>query len=122
MLLDHQLDALSRRLSKTNVYNLAAQLNISTQVVDASFCYFCTDSISTEKATHHVLTNWLNRQNNRKEAYLKLGEALTHPDVGLNLLAREVLHYPPMEKSSQNLDETNINPQETMPPVQGNFT
>ena len=81
VLLEHQLDALSRRLSKTNINNLAVQLNISTQVVDASFCYFCTDSISTEKAIHHVLTNWLNRQNNRKEAYLKLGETLTHPDV-----------------------------------------
>ena len=116
MLLDHQLDALAQRLNKTNVYHLAERLNIPTQTVDASFGLFCTDSPSTVKAIRFVLTNWLNRQNNRKEAYLKLGEALIHPDVGLNLIAHEVLCYPTIEKSSQ-IDRENGDPQETMSPV-----
>ena len=48
---------------------------------------------------YDILTSWFNKQNSREEAFNKLGQALIHPDVGLNLIAREVLNYPYQENS-----------------------
>ena len=58
------------------------------------------DSILSKHSTNisepvfDILTYWLNKQNSPEEAFIKLGEALIHPDVGLNLIAREVLNCP----------------------------
>ena len=49
---------------------------------------------SIEEAVHSMLTQWLLRQRNRSEAYIAIGEALR--DVGLNLIAGEVLDFPPV--------------------------
>ena len=43
---------------------------------------------------YDTLMSWSNKKNSRKEAFIKLGQAFIHPDVGLNLVAREVLNYP----------------------------
>ena len=56
-------------------------------------------STSTPGPVYDILMTWFNRQSSREEAFIKLGEALIHPDVGLNLIAREVLNYPHQENS-----------------------
>ena len=78
---------------------LSHQLGISPQDVDTSF--HKQRPFTTKEAIKGVLTNWLNRQDNRYAAYIAMGEALIHPDVGLNLIAREVLNYPPAERINE---------------------
>ena len=51
---------------------------------------------SIEEAVHSMLTEWLIRQRNRHEAYVTMGMALCHKNVGLNIIAGEVLDYPPV--------------------------
>ena len=75
---------------------LARQLDISKTEVETSFNK--QKSFTTKEAIHDILKNWLNRQDNRFAAYIAMGEALTHPNVSLNLIAREVLNYPPVEQ------------------------
>ena len=78
-------------LTKDDIYRLASELDISMKDIRSSFAKF----VSNVKAGFYdVLNTWLKRQSCRKEAYVKLGKALIHQDVGLNLVAREVLRYP----------------------------
>ena len=51
---------------------------------------------SIEEAVHSMLTKWLLRQRSRTEVYIAIGTALCSKDVGLNLIAGEVLDYPPV--------------------------
>ena len=51
---------------------------------------------SIEEAVQSMLTEWLLRQRNRTEAYIAIGTALCCKDVGLNLIAGEVLDFPPV--------------------------
>ena len=76
---------------------LAAQLGISPQEVNSWYTVRCTDQAAVTAANRDILSDWLKRQNSREEAYVIMVGALTHPDVGLNLIAREVLKYPPFE-------------------------
>ena len=94
-----QIKNLSQRLHKDDMYRLAPKLNISIGTVDSTFAKYCTN---TSEAINEILHSWLKRQNSREEAYMKLGEALIHPDVGLNLVAREILDYPPAIKTFGN--------------------
>ena len=84
---DH-LEILSGRLNKEEIYRLGQRLGIPSRQMDASFMKFCT----SEKDAS--LSTWLKRQNNRQDAFENQGKAMVHPDVGLNLLAKEVLDYP----------------------------
>ena len=94
-------NGLSQRLSKDDMKRLASTLYISPQDVNISLLTSCTDPESIAAANHDILKNWLNRQDNRCAAYTTLGEALIHPDVGLNLIAREVLDYPPAKTENK---------------------
>ena len=80
---------------------LSSQLDISKQEVNTRYATHCTDRTAVTAANHDILSDWLKRQNSREEAYVIMGEALTHPDVGLNLIAREVLDYPPVERTNE---------------------
>ena len=91
-----QIKTLSQRLHKDDMYRLAPKLNISIETVDSTFAKYCTN---TNEAIKEILHSWLKRQTSREDAYVKLGEALIHPDVGLNLVAREILDYPPAIKT-----------------------
>ena len=59
-------------------------------------------STNTSGATYDILITWFNKQNSPEEAFVGLGEALIHPDVGLNLVAGEVLGYPFQQTSSSS--------------------
>ena len=78
---------------------LASQLDISDKEVNTSFNK--QRPFTTKESIHDILKNWLNRQDSRHAAYITMGEALTHPDVGLKLIAREVLNYPPVERINE---------------------
>ena len=82
---------------KDKVKLLALHLGVSSADINSSF----TDHSTVSDAANHILTNWLHSQNDRKEAYRNMGEALRHKDVNLKLIAREVLDYPPV---GQNQD------------------
>ena len=87
---DAHLEKVSGRLNKEEMYRLGQKLGISSRQMDASFMKFCS---SENDAILHILSRWLKRQNSREEAYLALGDAMIHPDVGLNLITKEVLGY-----------------------------
>ena len=89
---DANILTISSRLKKDTLRRLVLYLGFSSSDIDSSF----TDHSTVSEAANHILTNWLHGQNNRKEAYRKMGEALRHKDVKLPLIAREVLDYPPL--------------------------
>ena len=92
---DAHIATLSTRLQKDGVRRLALHLGVSSADINNSF----TDHPSISEAAIHILTSWLHGQNDRKEAYRNMGEALRHEDVKLKLIAREVLDYPPVEQN-----------------------
>ena len=98
VLCDTLLELLSTQLTKDDIYRLASKLDISQEDVEASFANFCTNE---KLAIHDILDTWLTRQDSRAEAYQKLVKAMIHPDIGLNLIAREVLGYEDHEEDSQ---------------------
>ena len=56
--------------------------------------------MTTLQAKRLRITSWLIGYMVRtKDAYENRGEALRHNDVKLELIAREVLDYPPVEQS-----------------------
>ena len=79
------------------MFRLASKLGIIDEDVKASFAKFCT---SEKEAIKYIITAWLKSQDSREEAYFNLAEALIHPDVGLSLVAREVLDYSVAEPDS----------------------
>ena len=95
------MERLTGRLSAGDMKRLSSQLDISQQEVNTRYATHCTDRAAVTAANHDILSDWLKRQNSREEAYVIMGEALTHPDVGLNLIAREVLNYPPVERINE---------------------
>ena len=89
---------LSSRLKKEGIKRLALHLGVSSADIDNSF----SDHPAGAEAVNHILTNWLDGQDGRKEAYRSMGEALRHKDVKLPLIAREVLDYPPVGQNQDN--------------------
>ena len=85
-------------ITPDEMYRLASKLDISREDVDASFDKFCGNE---KAAIYDILTTWWKSQNSREKAYVKLAKALVHPDVGLNLVAREVMGYRSTKKSNQ---------------------
>ena len=101
-----QVEHISQKLRKNDMYRLAPKLNISSETVDSTFAKYCTN---TEEAINDILQSWLKHQNSREEAYKNLAEAMIHPDVGLNLVAREVLGYlPPTETLTESQAQSNV--------------
>ena len=101
-----QIVQISQRLRKVDMYRLAPKLSISSETVNSTFAKYCTN---TEEAINDIMQSWLNRQNSWEKAYEKLGEALIHPDVGLNHIAREVLGYfPPTETLTESQAQNNV--------------
>ena len=95
--MEYVVEHLSGRLSAGDMKRLSSQLDMSQQEVNTRYATHCTDRAAVTAANQDILSDWLKRQNSREEAYVIMGEALTHPDVGLNLIAREVLNYPPVD-------------------------
>ena len=94
---DYMLNLLSMKLNEEDIYRLESRLNIPLKDIESSFARFCTKK---KAAIYDILNTWLKWHSSRREAYVKLGKALIHPDVGLNLVAREVLRYPLTEPDS----------------------
>ena len=69
------------------------KLGLSNSEIDT--CLTNNDK-SIEEAVQSMLTEWLLRQRNRTEAYITIGTALCFNHVGLNLIAGEVLDFPPV--------------------------
>ena len=97
-LTDSNIDKLSAKLDKDETRRLGLKLGMASTDMDKCFSNHAT---STTEAVSSVLKTWLKRQRDRTEAYICLGKALCHPDVGLNLYAGEVLSYPPVGQTSQ---------------------
>ena len=97
-LTDDIMEWLSQRLSRDDMEHLANELDISPHYFSclAEHCQQCEF-----QSTNNILRNWLRYQTSREEAYILMGNALRHPDVGLNLIAREVLDYPPAKQRSK---------------------
>ena len=89
---DQHLVRLSKALPKY-YRKLMAQLGLSN--IEIETC-LTNHEKSIEEAVHSMLTEWLLRQRNRIEAYVTIGMALCHNNVRLNLIAGEVLDYPPV--------------------------
>ena len=76
---------------------LAGELDIPKQDVVATFAKHCPEEIPPREPTpacnaiYEILSNWLNKQDSREEAYRKLGDALIQ--IGLNLVAIEALGH-----------------------------
>ena len=94
---DSVVKVLSMKLNEEDIYRLASRLDISLKDIEFSFARFCTNK---KAAIYDILDTWFKRHSSRREAYVKLAKALIHPDVGLNLVAREVLRYPLAEPDS----------------------
>ena len=60
--------------------------------IDGSF----SDHTKVAEAANNILITWLHAQNDRAEAYSKMGNALVK--VKLNLIASEVLEFLPKQK------------------------
>ena len=91
---DENLDTLARKLTQKDLERLAPKLDIDINTeVKKTFAKQCKDNLPVFLSNSGVLRRWLNKQNDRYEAYVRLGEAMIHPDVGLNLPAKEVLQY-----------------------------
>ena len=74
---------------------LASELDISHQEVNNRLIIRFTDRAAVTAANQDILTDWLNRQDSREEAYNLMGEALIRAE--LKLIAREVLKYNPVD-------------------------
>ena len=90
---DQHLVKLSQEPPPKSYRKLMTALGLSSNEIDTCSHYH---EKSTQEAVHSMLTEWLLRQRNRIEAYVTMGMALCHKDVGLNLIAGEVLDYPPV--------------------------
>ena len=106
-LTDDMLERLSQVLTKTDMKRLAPKLDISLEEVNRSYAEECDDN-AVRSANYKILSRWLKKQNSREQAYIKLGEALLHPDVGLNLIAREVLDYFPQKQHDENQQRSGV--------------
>ena len=104
-LTDDMIEKLSNILTKNDMNRLAPKLDISPEDMYISYMNECNNSVMKD-ANYDILSRWLKKQNSREEAYVKLGEALIHPDVELNLLAKEVMDY----ASISNADEQEHRP------------
>ena len=71
---------------------LARELGIPSSEVEETFAKYCSVGSPTQKANSELLTTWLKKQK-RESAYILMGEALIQ--VGLNIIAKEVLDYDP---------------------------
>ena len=78
---------------------LSPQLDIPQQEVNTRYATHCTDRVAVTAANHDILSDWLNRQDSREEAYVLMGEALIR--AGLKLIAWEVLNYPPTRRENE---------------------
>ena len=78
---------------------LVLQLDISSEEVETSLNQ--QRQFTTKEAIQNILQKWLKRQDNRYVVYITMGKALIHPDVGLNLVATEVLKYHPDERINE---------------------
>ena len=88
------------------IYNIASVVDVSdVKRMDRILCLgnmiskLSKHSTNISGPVYDILMSWFNKQNSREEAFIKLGQALIHPDVGLNLVAREVHNYPYLENS-----------------------
>ena len=70
---------------------LALHLGVSSTEITSSF----NDNTTVGEAADHILTTWLHAQNDRREAYTKMGAKLVNENVKLNLIAHEVLDFRP---------------------------
>ena len=77
---------------------MASKLEIPSRKIDNSFVKHCK---TYKNAIYDIIAQWRMQQKSREEAYVKMGKALTHADVGLKLKAREVLEYPNTVKKSK---------------------
>ena len=95
--MDHMLEMLSIQLSREDASHLGQILAIPQHDIDF---YLSNNGVSEKEAIFSLLKRWLKRQNSRQEAYNLMGQALVHNDVGLNLLATEILDYTSSGKTS----------------------
>ena len=79
-------------MDRDDMNRLQPKLEITDGDINISFIKNCSNP---QKAKFEIFKSWLKRQPSREAAYVTMGEALIHPDVGLNLIATEVLDYPP---------------------------
>ena len=94
------IERLSVTVSKDEVCHLATRLNISSEEVKMTFGEHCIDYIPVREAIHDILKAWFKKQPNIKQAYDTLGNAMVHREVGLNLIAREILGYEPLKQDT----------------------
>ena len=99
---DHLLE-LSLRLSGDTMIHLAIELGISSHEVRKTFEKYCADGSPTQKANIELLRTWLKKQKSCKDAYILMGEGLIQ--VGLNIIAKEVLDYDPLRSGIALRDE-----------------
>ena len=104
---DDILDKISVYMSDNDIKRLAPKLKISPIEMYDSYTKHDTDPAAIQGAVYDILKTWSNKQNSCKEARNILGEALIHSNVGLNLIAREVLNYPPAKEGE---DEPTFRP------------
>ena len=96
---DDILERLSEELAADDMKRLAPLLGVSQQEVKTRYAAHCTDRTAVTAANHDILKDWLKRQNSREKAYDLMGKALIR--AGLNLIAWEVLNYPPVERTNE---------------------
>ena len=80
---------------------LAPKLGISSEELNKTFAKYgpndalatssSQDELWTQKANHAILTNWINNQDNREDAFVFMRDALIQ--AGLKLFAKEILDY-----------------------------
>ena len=109
------MDKLSGRLTKGHMKRLAPELKITSEEVNKTSVKHCPDvmftqnadpaksqdKVLTQKANYEILTNWMNNQNSREDAYVLMKDALER--AGLKLFVKEVLYYGPLPLSHELL-------------------
>ena len=93
---DDALELVSQRLTKDKMKFLARELDIEPKEVKETYAKYCPDE---KLANFELLSNWLNNQQSREKAYVKLGDALIR--IGLQLVTYEVLGYFPAKQQKE---------------------
>ena len=85
-----ELNSVARRLSSVrDVRSLGLQLGVADYTINATLH---NHQGNIQEAAYRVLNEWFHGRESRTEAFAELHRALTHPSVGLSLIANEVLN------------------------------
>ena len=93
-------EEISKRTNQVQYHKLISELEIAYETVGFNFTSYCTNPKDMQNARTEILKCWWDNQESSEEAYVLMGDTLIR--AGLKLIAREVLNYPAVMKTSDS--------------------